>query len=162
MEKNNFQTLAENRIDILNRLVMDDALGRCLLNKSKKFKDDIVTPIEKAGLMYKQVFPYLKTTGTLTDSKSYITMKFEYRKVKGGNFYKTASITIYAFCHESIITTPYGIIRSDYIIQQIDRLLNDTRAEGWIGKLSLNNMADIIIDKDYIGFAVTYVNTEFQ
>lgn len=162
MEKNNFQTLAENRTEILKRIVMDDDLSKCLLNKAELFKDTIVTPVEKAKLMYTQVFPYSKTTNTLTETKSYITMRFKYRRVKGANIFKTASITVYAFCHESIAPTKYGLIRQDYLIQQIDRLLNDTRGEGWIGKLSLDSMDDVIFDNGYVGLSVTYVNTEFQ
>ena len=162
MDKNNFQTLAENRIEIMQRLIMDDDLAKCLLNKSVNFKDTTITPIEKAKLIYSQVFPFAKTTGTLDSSKSYITMSFKYRKVKGGNIFKTASITIYAFCHENIAKTPYGILRSDYLMQQIDRLLNDTRSEGWLGRLSLDSMSDVIFDNGYVGLSVTYVNTEFQ
>jgi hypothetical protein len=162
MEKNNFETLAENRTEILKRLIMDDDLAKCLLNKSEMFKDTTVTPIDKAKLMYVQVFPFAKTTGTLDSTKSYITMSFKYRKVKGANIFKTASITIYAFCHEDIAKTPYGILRSDYMIQQVDRLLNNTRSEGWIGRLSLDNMSDVIFDNGYVGLSVTYVDTEFQ
>ena len=162
MEKNNFETLAENRTEILKRMIMDDDLAKCLLNKSEKFKDTTITPVEKAKLMHTQVFPYSKTTDTLTETKSYITMRFKYKRVRGANIFKTASITIFAFCHQNIATTPYGIIRQDYLIQQIDRLLNDTRSEGWIGKLSLESMDDTIFDKNYVGASVTYVNTEFQ
>ena len=162
MEKNNFQTLADNRLEIIKRLAMDDDLAKCMLNKSELFKDTTVTPVEKAKLMYKQIYPYSKTTNTLTGSKSYITMRFKYRKVKGGNIFKTASITIFAFCSDDLMETKYSILRPDYMIQQIDRLLNNTRSEGWIGKLSLDSMDDVIFDNGYVGLSVTYINTEFQ
>jgi hypothetical protein len=55
-------------------------------------------------------------------------------------------------------------LRYDYLLSQVDRLLNDTRGEGWIGKLELESMDDVIIDSEgkYIGVAVTYKNSEFQ
>jgi len=162
MEKNNFETLAENRIEFMKRLSMDDELAKCLLNKSEKFKDTTVTLAEKIGLMHKQVYPYAKTTDKLTVEKSYITMRFRYKKVKGSNIFKTASITIFAFCGEVIITTPYSILRPDYLLQQIDRLMNDTRGEGWLGKLSMDSMEDIVFDNGYVGLSVNYTNTEFQ
>jgi hypothetical protein len=162
MEKDNFQTLAENRLEIAKRLAMDDELAKCLLNKSEAFKDTDITQLEKTKLINTQIYPYPKTSGTLTEAKSYITMGFKYRKARGTNIFKTASITIYVFCHESIVKTSYGVLRFDYIIQQIDRLLNDTRADGWIGKLCLDSMNDVIFDNNYIGLSVTYVNTEFQ
>jgi len=162
MEKNNFQTLADNRIEVAKRLAMDDELAKCLLNKDKNFKDTKVTPIVKGRLMHTQIYPYSKTTNTLTESKSYITMRFKYRKVRGANVFKTASITIFAFCSDDLVETSYTTLRPDYMIQQIDRLLNDTRSEGWIGRLSLESMEDIIFDRGYIGASVTYVNSEFQ
>ena len=162
MEKNNFETLAENRIEIMQRICLDEELAKCLLNKSPKFKDTTVSPVEMAGLMYSQVFPYARTQNTLTEAKSYITMQFKYKKVKGANIFKTASITIYAFCADSLVKTQYSIIRPDYLIQRIDLLMNDTRAEGWLGKLSMDSMSDVIFDNGYVGLAVTYTNTEFQ
>lgn len=162
MVKDNFQTLAENRLEIANKLAMDDKLAKCLLNKNELFEDTTVTVNEKSNLIGTQIYPYPRTTGTLDKSKSYITMNFTYKKVKGGNYFKTASITIYAFCTDDLISTKYSTLRPDYMIQQIDRLLNDTRSESWIGKLSLDSMKDIIYDGGYIGLAITYTNTEFQ
>ena len=162
MEKNNFETLADNRIEFMKRLSGDTELAKCLLNKTVNFKSTTVTEIEKSNLMYTQIFPFAKTTGTLSDTKAYITMRFRYKKVKGGNIFKVAGITFYAFCHENIIKTPYMVIRPDYMLQQIDRLLNDTRSEGWLGKLSLDGMEDVIFDNGYVGLSVTYANTEFQ
>ena len=162
MDKNNFETLADNRIEFMKRLVLDDDLAKCLLNKSTAFKNTTVTEIEKSNLMHTQVFPFAKTTSTLLDTKAYITMRFKYRKVKGGNVFKVSSVTFYAFCHENIIKTPYMILRPDYMLQQIDRLLNDTRSEGWLGRLSLDSMDDVIFDNGYVGLSVTYTNTEFQ
>ena len=162
MEKNNFQTLAENRLEIAKRLALDDDIAKCLLNKAELFKDTTVTPLEKAKLIGTQIYPYPKTTGTLSQSKSYITMSFTYKKVKGGNYFKTTSIRITAFCTDDLVETKYSILRPDFLIQKIDRLLNGTRSDGWIGRLSLDSMSDVIFDNGYIGLSVTYVNTEFQ
>jgi hypothetical protein len=164
MERNNFESLAENRTEFMKRLAMDDELAKVLLNKNDYFKNTTVTELEKAGLMWTQIYPFVKTTKTLTETKSYITMKFKYKKLKDSNFYKTAYITIYAFCHEDIARTKYGVLRSDYMLSQVDRLLNDTRNESWLGKLQLDGMDDVIMDQDgtYVGIAVTYRNTEFQ
>lgn len=162
MEKNNFETLAENRIEFMKRICMDDELAKCLLNKSEKFKDTTVTQIEKAGLMHTQVFPYPKTQGKLTEEKSYITMRFKYKKIKSANIFKTASITVYVFCADNLVQTKYSICRQDYLLNSIDRLFNDTRSEGWLGKLSMDSMDDVVFDNGYIGLSVTYLNTEFQ
>jgi hypothetical protein len=164
MQKNNFESLSDNKIDFIKRLAFDDELAKCMLNKSVNFKNTTISEAEKADLMYKQIYPFPKTTGTLTDTRSYITMKYKYKKLLSGNVFKTAYVTFYIFCHEDIVQTPYMTLRYDYILQQVDRLLNDTRGSGWLGKLELDSMEDVIIDSEgkYIGVAVTYKNTEFQ
>jgi hypothetical protein len=162
MDKNNLETLSQNRLEIVYRLAMDEELAKCLLNKQELFKDTTVTAVEKARLINSQIFPYPKTTGTLVETKSYITMSFNYDTPKGSHTLKTASIVIYAFCSDALVTTKYNVLRPDYMVQQIDRLLNDTKTEGWIGKLAFKNMKDIVFDGGYVGLALTYINTEFQ
>lgn len=165
MEKNNFETLAENRNELIQRLAMDDELAKCLLNKSTNFKETTVTKIEKSKLINTQIFPYLKTTGNLDTAKTYITMKFKYKRSKSGNVFKAANVTFYVLCSDtlSIITTPYGVLRPDYVLMQIDRLINDTRGDGWIGKMTLEGMDDVVDQSGkFIGLTVTYTNTEFQ
>ncbi|MDF2588223.1 MAG: hypothetical protein K0S41_2064 [Anaerocolumna sp.] len=164
MGKNNFESLADNRMEFMNRLAMDDELAKCMLNKADYFKDTTITELEKANLMFKQIYPFQKTTGKLSTDKSYITMRFKYKKLPSGNVYKASYVTLYIFCPDSLFVTKYNQLRTDYMLQCVDRLLNDTRGEGWIGKLALETMDDIVMDNDgeYVGIAVTYKNTEFQ
>ena len=91
-------------------------------------------------------------------------MRFKYRKVKGQNVFKAAFITFYIFCTESVIQTDYQVLKTDYILQQVDRLLSDTRNESWLGKLEMDSMEDVNMDSEgkYIGISVTYKNVELQ
>lgn len=165
MEKNNFESLAENRVLFMNRLAFDDQLAQCMLNKDEYFKNTTVTELEKAELMQTQIYPFPQTMGKITETKSYITMKFDYRKMpNSGGIYKVSNVTFYAFCHEDLITTKYMILRYDYMLQCIDRLMNASRGEGWIGKMEFDTVKDVVMDQagKYVGISVSYKNTEFQ
>lgn len=164
MERNYFETLSQNKTEFLTRLALDENIAKCLINTKENFQDNVVSEDEKYGLIYTHIFPYMKTTGTLSQDGSYIAMKFKYSRVKGSNIFKTAYVTLFIFCSESAIKTSYQVLRTDYLLQQVDRLLNDTRNETWLGKLVLEDMSDTIMDNngEYIGIAVTYKNTEFQ
>lgn len=161
MEKNNFETLAENKTEFLTRLALDDNIAKCMINTNKSFKDNTVTQPQKFGLIYTHIFPYMKTTGTMTVDGSYITMKFKYRRQ--GDAFKAANVIFYILCSETVIQTSYQILRTDYLLQQVDRLINDTRNETWLGKMTFDGMDDIVDSTgNYIGISVAYKNTEFQ
>lgn len=164
MVKDNFETLSKNRIEFTTKLALDDELAKCMINKDDNFVDSVITEEDKYNLMYSQIYPFKKTTETLTETKSYITLSFKYKKSQSSNVFKAAYVTFYLFCHEEIIRTPYMTLRYDYMLQCVDRLINDSRSDNWMGKMQLESMDDMIIDSDgkYVGVAVTYKNTEFQ
>jgi hypothetical protein len=89
-------------------------------------------------------------------------MKFRYKKVN--NVFKAAQVFFYCFCHNSIIQTSYGVLRYEAMLSAVDRLINDTRCDTWLGKMTLDGMDDVVIDNkgNYIGVVVSYKNTEFQ
>lgn len=164
MEKNNFKSLSKNKINFMQLLALDDDLAKLMVNGNKNYKDNVVTEAQKYGLMYTQIYPFPKTTGTLTESKSYITMAFRYKRATSGNTFKVALITFHIFCNEKIVQTSYMENRQDAILQCVDRLLNESRSKEWLGKLAFDTMEDEIIDNGngYVGIRVTYKNTEFQ
>ena len=164
MERNNFESLTQDKNEFIDRLALDDELAKCLICNELDFQKATITEEDKYNLIYNQIYPFPKVMSTTTEAKSYITMRFKYRKSKESNYFKAASITFYCFCHESLIQTAYMTLRYDYMLQQIDRLINDTRGEGWIGKMAFENLDDITVDTEgkFIGVAVTYRNTEFQ
>jgi len=160
MERNNFETLSENRVEMIKRFAKDEDLAKCLLCNLSNFKDYTLPEDYMLLLNYKNIFPYQKTINAQSDEKSYITMKFRYSRVKGTDIFKVGQIIFYIFCHENLIETDYGILRYDYMLQCIDRLLNDTRNKTWIGKLQFEDMEDIIINSTHTGIMVRYSNTE--
>src|SRR5690606_41683056 len=116
-----FESLSKNKINFMKLLALDDELSKLMINGNKNYKDNIVTEAEKYGLMYTQIFPFPKTTGKITEAKSYITMAFKYKRATNGNTFKAAYITFHIFCHESIVPTAYMKNRQDLILHCVDR-----------------------------------------
>lgn len=164
MIKDNFESLSANKTDIVKRLAFDDKLAKIMINGNPNYKDNTVTQIQNAELINTQIFPRQKIPNTTTDAKSYITMRFRYKASKDTSIFKASYITFYIFCHESISMTAYMTLRYDEMLSCVDRLINDTRGYGWLGKMSLDSMEDVIMDTNgsYLGVSVTYKNTEFQ
>jgi hypothetical protein len=164
MDKNNFESLSENKIDFIKRFALDNELAKLMINSKPNYKDNVVTEAQKYSLMNTQIYPRQKVMENIIETKSYITMKFKYRATKGANVFKAAYITFFIFCHEDIVLTSYMSMRYDKMLECVNRLINDTRGEGWIGKLAFDTMDEVSMDSTgkYLGLAVTYKNTEFQ
>ena len=160
MQKNNFQTLSEDRIEMINRFSKDEDLAKCLLCNLPNFKDYVLEDDYPYLLNYKNIFPYQKIINTQTEQKSYITMKFRYKRVKNTDVWKVGQVIFWFFCHDDLIQTNYGILRYDYMLQCVDRLLSDTRNQTWIGKMQFEDMEDVNINDNYLGIMVRYSNTE--
>ena len=164
MEKDNFESLSKNKIDFMERLALDDELAKIMINDNPNYKDNNVSETQKYELMNTQIYPRQKVMENVTETKSYITMKFRYKATQSANIFKAAYVTFFIFCHEDLVLTSYMSMRYDDMMKCVNRLLNDTRGEGWLGKLKFETMEEVVMDTQgrYVGVALTYKNTEFQ
>lgn len=86
-------------------------------------------------------------------------MRFSYKP--NGMKYKNGSIYFYIITHNSLIRTDYGVLRYDFIVNQIDELMNSSRDIG-LGALAFYDMDDFLVNNNYSGVYVAYKSTEFQ
>jgi hypothetical protein len=75
--------------------------------------------------------------------------------------YKSGNIFIYVFTHKSLMKTDYGMSRTDFLINKIDEVFNQTRELG-IGKLKFESISDFIINDTYLGTWIEYKNYDFN
>lgn len=115
-----------------------------------------------SSLIYENIFPYKKVPNDgETEVKTYITMSFGgFKKVTGG-FFKSGRIWINAIVNLGNMKTDYGILRTDYIVSEIDKLVNDDRGIG-IGKVQFYSLDDIYVNKNYLGAQICYELVEFN
>jgi len=76
-------------------------------------------------------------------------------------FYKVGLINFYVFCNFSLQRTDYSMLRSDYLINQIDETFNKTHDLG-IGSLQFYRMGDIKVSKNYFGCYIQYKDFSFN
>ena len=89
----------------------------------------------------------------------YITMKFKFQR--SGNMYKLGKICFYVFAHQNILKTEYPWLRTDYILNELDEMFNETRDLG-IGKLKVDGMDDVRFSGVHSGSYIEYVNLSFN
>lgn len=161
---NRFSELGKLKTDIMLKLIDNDNIVKCLINNETNFQD-IALPenYNKSDLLYKQIFPYkmIPTDEVQNIERTYITMAFDF-KSEGKDKIKVGSIYFFIITHINLLRTDYGMIRYDYLLNQIDETFNGLRGLG-ISKLSWNRTYDFSTEnKNYIGCAIEYKNTNFQ
>lgn len=153
-----FAELGTNKNEILTRLISSENLVKALTYSDTNFLDKPM-PDDPTTLIYNQIFPFSKVPSTTDTAKTYITMKFGYKPE--GVYFKISSIYLYIITHTSLIRTDYGMLRYDFLANEIDKLFNMQRGIG-IGKLPFYEMSDIQVNDNWLGVYIKYCSTEFN
>jgi hypothetical protein len=155
-----FSELSKNKLTILMKLIEDERIVKCLVNNEQNFLDvSLPSDFNVTSLIYNSIYPYKFIPAIETEPKTYITMSFRYKP--DGITFKNGSIYFYIFTHNSLITTDYGMLRYDFLVNKIDEIFNSSRDIG-IGKLPFYEMGDIPINENYSGVYLAYQSTEWQ
>jgi hypothetical protein len=143
---------------ILTKLIENDNIVKAIGNINADFLDTSFTGNPRE-LLFKNIYPFPFVPDTEDEQKCYITMKFKYKP--NGNMYKLGKISIYVFAHQDILKTSYPWLRTDFIINEIDKLFNETRELG-IGELQFGGMEDMKFSQVHSGICIDYVNLSFN
>lgn len=155
-----FSELGTYKSKIIQKLISDDNIVRAIGISQKNFLDKNITPPEPHSLIYNNIYPYAYIPEAEDLMKTYITIMFNNFQLNK-TFYKVGDICFYVFCHFSLQETNYAILRSDYLINQIDEVFNRTHDLG-IGSLQFNGMGDIKVSKYHFGSYIRYKDFSFN
>ncbi|KAF6626947.1 hypothetical protein H6F38_23100 [Paenibacillus sp. EKM208P] len=111
-------------------------------------------------LLYQNIFPYTFIPETAVEKKTFITMAFNGFQLVD-NAYKSGYITLNVFTHKDLMKTDYGKTRTDFIIQEIDRIFNGIDGIS-IGKLQYDSAGDLVVNNSYYGMSIRYKMWEFN
>lgn len=150
-----FKELAEYKKKIMLSLISSENIVKAVGINNADFLDREFKGYSD-DLLYNNIFPYVRVPDTNTTNKTFITMSFGRYKLINNSF-KTGVITFYIFTHKDLMHTIYSTLRTDYILSEIDELLNQSRKLG-IGKLQFKSMDDFVVSNnaDYSGVIVSY------
>lgn len=154
------KNLSKDKITIMERLLSNQGICKALKYTEPNFLDmpDVTDPSDLIG---SRIFPYYRVPDTEEDTSTYILMSFRnYRPVK--NSFKSGIINIFAIAHKDLIMTDHGFLRYDYMISEIDNLMNNERGIG-IGKLDFHQMDEVsFINDAFIGNVISYKPYEWN
>ncbi len=150
--------ISKNKYTILSRILEHEGLKKALYYTDRDFLDK--PDVEDSQLLNKHIFPYPITLDETTEVGTFLTMQNkEFRLTQSS--YKTGTIAINVFCHKDVIETDYAPLRYDFIVSEIDKLLNQQRGVG-MGKLTFHELEEINVDHGFLGQSITYRLYEFN
>lgn len=123
------------------------------------FTNDTTFELPALGLMYEEVSPILLIDPTITDQKSYLCLSALPKRIESATILDV-EIKIWIFSHKLIMRTPNGP-RVDLLSAAIDSLINGSSGFG-IGKANLQPMREIYPAKDFYGYEMRYIVTDFN
>lgn len=154
-----FDEVFDIKENAMRYLVSDDAL----VNALRQDPIDAVV-INRAELLYKNIFPYKKAIQeTLTDKTCFITMEYSAFGTTEYKF-KEASLVFYIIVHEDLMRMQLGnrhVVRTDFLAHRIDSLFNETRGFG-IGRLNFGGMKTVEMPNGWEGLAIYYNTVDFN
>ncbi|MGM1044880.1 MAG: hypothetical protein ACQEXX_01900 [Bacillota bacterium] len=154
------EDLSKDKFTALDRILNHQNIMKAVVNDKLNFldSDDIENPED---YIFDRIFPHRFIPKTSEKQKTYITLSFgDYRSVKGGAF-KSGKITFSVFTHQDLFRTDYGVLRTDYIISEIEQLMNSKRGIG-IGKTEFFKMDELSLNSEYHGSYIAYKIFEFN
>jgi len=159
-----FAEFGKYKTNILLKLIEDQEIVKCLYfsnSEDTNFLDKTLPDnFNPTTLIYERIFPYQFVPDIQDTTKTFITLSFNRFRLVNNSF-KSGYIHFYVFTHKSCMKTDYATLRTDFLVNKIDSIMNQSVDFG-IGKLQFNNMDDIIINNNYIGNVIEYKNYEFN
>lgn len=142
---------------LLTAVVNDDDICGLLLDKKSYTEDDV------DGLMYTQIFPYLYTDETQTETLTYLCFEVDVPRFSSGTV-KDLKMIVLAYCHKGIMKYSkkgyYGT-RVDILADMVERKLRDSYDFG-IGKPELVSVTNFFPNNKYYGRQLVYNIPEFK
>lgn len=147
---------------LLTAFVNSDEICELLFNKQPYTEDDV------ENLMYTQVFPYLYTDETQTETLTYLCFEVDIPPSSTGKVssstIKDMKMIIFAYCHKDIMRYSkkgyYGT-RVDILADMVERQLRDSYDFG-IGKPELISVTNFFPNNKYYGRQLVYNVPEFK
>lgn len=75
---------------------------------------------------------------------------------------RDGTIYIYVYSHVDLMNTAYGMTRNDYIICEIEKMMNDTNTKGVLGEISFTDTRELPPVKDWVVNVVEYKFTNLN
>lgn len=156
----NCQEMSAVKRLVIEKIQEDENLMKAIGNVDSDFKDHPTPPIDV--LLTDNIYKYRYPRSLEGEVKVILSMDVSLRKNSNRSQTKEGNIAIYIFTHVSLEDTVYSIIRSDYIINKLDVLLNNSTIKNILGDLQFVRASQLPPIKDWTTVMLEYSFSSFN
>lgn len=148
---------------IIDRICGNDDLLKAVYYTDEDYLSKDSVNVE--DVLFRNIYPFDYTPSSdelLAVRSTYITLSItDYNKGGNGGFFNAGSIFVRVFAHKDLLKTAYPMLRVDYLISEIDELLNGQPGIG-MGKLEFIGAKEFILNENYYGMYLHYRPVDFS
>lgn len=151
-----FSRIGKDKFTIMSELIKSKEIVQAVGCDDSDFLNDDKIIDDPSSLIQDRIIPFKFVPNVQEDKGTFITLSFDdYEPIRGQRF-KEGHISFWIFSQNNKQYTDYGILRTDYIIDQIHKLFCRTRKLGTIGRVEFYRMTGISVNENYHGSVLTY------
>lgn len=156
----NCQEMSAVKRLVIEKIQEDENLMKAIGNIESDFKDHPTPNIGDLlnGNIYKYRYPRTLEGVTKVILSIDVSLKKNYNKTQ----IKEGTLIIYIFTHVDLEDTVYDIIRSDYIINKLDVVLNNSSVKNILGDLQFVRTSQMPPIKDWTTVMLEYSFSAFN
>lgn len=158
--RNNLNKIKKNLID---KMLMNEELVKLLYHPTDSNPFDKPVVEDVGSLVGKYISRKQKFDETITDECMVILVKFEQRPSSSGGVFRDVNIIFEVISHINIIDTlDNGDDRMLCVLDLIDNMVINSRADEWLGKARYVGEYEININTNFVGTRLVYRITQFS
>lgn len=154
-----------NRIKklLIDKMLMNEELVKVLYYPDESDPFNMPYPEDIGSLINKYIFKTNKAVGTITERGIFIFIKFMQRPSSSSGVYRDVDIMFEVLAHnESIDNLEDGDDRMLLVLDLIDDMVVNSRAEEWLGKVKYVGEYEINANTNFTGTRLVYRITQFS
>lgn len=156
----NCQEMSAVKKLVIDKIQLDENLMKAIGNVDLDFKDHPTPSID--ALLSNNIYRYRYPRSLESETKVIVSMDVSLRKQINKTQTKEGFLTIYIFTHVNLEDTVYSMIRSDYIVNKFDVLLNNSTVKNILGDLQFVKAIPLPPIKDWTTLALEYSFSSFN
>lgn len=156
----NCQEMSAVKKLVIDKIQEDENLMKAIGNVDSDFKDHPTPPI--GDLLSNNIYKYRYPRTLEGETKVILSIDVSLKKNYNKTQVKEGSLILYVFTHVNLEDTVYNIIRSDYIINKLDVLLNNSTIKNILGDLQFVRTSQMPPIKDWTTVMLEYSFSSFN
>ncbi len=151
-----FSQLGKDKFIIMSKIIENDKLVQAIGCDFSDFLSEERKIDNPSDLLKERIIPF-KFVPKVDESKgTFLTLSFDEYQPTDGQKFKKGKISFWIFSQNDKQYTDYGILRTDFIVDEIHKTFCRSQKIGNIGRVEFDLLSGISVNENYHGSVLRY------